>query len=86
MATKWTILDDFPTSRAAILRLMKDEGYGAGYIYDHATAEGFSGQNYFPDGIPRQTLYQPTTRGFEEEVARRLEHWAGRRANRKDES
>ncbi len=67
-------------------RLMKDEGYGAGYIYDHATAEGFSGQNYFPDGIPRQTLYQPTTRGFEEEVARRLEHWAGRRANRKDES
>jgi putative ATPase len=56
-------------------RLMKDLGYGRNYAYDHATEDAFSGQNYFPDGMDRARFYQPTDRGFEREIARRLEHW-----------
>lgn len=56
-------------------RLMQSLGYGAGYVYDHSTAEGFSGQNYFPDGMERLQLYAPGNRGFEQEVARRLAYW-----------
>jgi len=57
-------------------RLMRNEGYGAGYAYDHGTPEAFSGQNYFPDAMPRQQFYDPAGRGFEAEIKRRLEHWA----------
>ena len=57
-------------------RLMKDLGYGKDYAYDHATADGFSGQNYFPDGMPRQELYRPVDRGFERDVKKRLDYWA----------
>ena len=57
-------------------RLMKQLGYGAGYAYDHNEDEAFSGQNYFPEGMARQAFYRPRDRGFEREVARRLEHWA----------
>ena len=63
-------------------RLMKDEGYGAGYAYDHSAAEGFSGQNYFPDDMARQQFYEPEGRGFEAEVKKRLEYWAKLRAKR----
>jgi putative ATPase len=56
-------------------RLMKDLGYGAGYAYDHAAEDAFSGQNYFPDGMERERFYQPRDRGFEREVAKRLEYW-----------
>lgn len=63
-------------------RLMKELGYGAGYAYDHATEEGFSGQNYFPEGMARQNFYQPQDRGFEREVAKRLAHWAKLRTER----
>src|SRR5712672_633659 len=56
-------------------RLMRDLGYGRGYVYDHATEEGFSGQNYFPDGVARRNFYRPGERGFEREVKRRLEYW-----------
>ena len=56
-------------------RLMRDLGYGRGYAYDHDTEAGFSGQNYFPDGMERQSFYRPTERGFEREVAKRLEYW-----------
>ncbi|MCP4327340.1 MAG: replication-associated recombination protein A [Alphaproteobacteria bacterium] len=56
-------------------RLMKDIGYGAGYRYDHDTAEGFSGQNYFPDDLPRQSYYAPADRGFEREIRKRLTYW-----------
>ncbi len=56
--------------------LMKSLGYGAGYTYDHDTAEGFSGQNCFPDGLPRQAFYQPVERGFEREIRKRLDYWA----------
>ncbi len=63
-------------------RLMKDLGYGAGYAYDHATEEAFSGQNYFPDGMQRQQFYHPVERGFEREIAERLAGWSARRAAR----
>ncbi len=57
-------------------RLMKDLGYGKDYAYDHDTEEGFSGQNYFPDDMPRRQLYRPAERGFEREIMKRLEYWA----------
>ena len=63
-------------------RLMADEGYGAGYAYDHDTAEGFSGQNYFPDEMARTTYYDPPERGFEREIRKRLDYWARIRAKR----
>src|SRR5580698_1405295 len=56
-------------------RLMRDLGYGEGYVYDHGTEEAFSGQNYFPDGVTRREFYHPTERGFEREVKKRLEYW-----------
>ncbi len=63
-------------------RLMKNLGYGAGYEYDHGTEEAFSGQNYFPDEMERQRFYNPPDRGFEREIKKRLEYWAGLRAKR----
>ena len=57
-------------------RLMKDLGYGKGYAYDHDTEDGFSGQNYFPDGMDRQNFYRPVERGFEREIRKRLDYWA----------
>ena len=63
-------------------RLMKDLGYGAGYAYDHAAEDAFSGQNYFPDDMQRQQFYRPADRGFEREVGKRLAHWAGLREER----
>ncbi|MEZ5715729.1 MAG: replication-associated recombination protein A [Paracoccaceae bacterium] len=63
-------------------RLMKDEGYGAGYAYDHDAEDGFSGQNYFPDGVRRPVLYQPVERGFERELKKRLDWFAGLRSKR----
>lgn len=56
-------------------KLMKELGYGKDYAYDHDSEEGFSGQNYFPDGMARQRYYQPVERGFEREVIKRLEYW-----------
>ena len=63
-------------------KLMRDLGYGKGYEYDHDAAEAFSGQNYFPDGMARRRFYQPSERGFEREVAKRLEYWDKLRARR----
>ena len=62
--------------RNAPTRLMKDLGYGKGYQYDPDTAEGFSGQNYFPDEMDRQQFYKPTDQGVEAKVKERLERWA----------
>jgi putative ATPase len=56
-------------------RMMKDLGYGKGYQYDHDTKDGFSGQNYFPDGMPRTNFYDPPERGFEREIRKRLDYW-----------
>ncbi len=55
--------------------LMKELGYGADYQYDHDAEDGFSGQNYFPDDMRRQTYYRPTERGFERDVSKRLAYW-----------
>jgi putative ATPase len=60
-------------------KLMKDIGYGRDYAYDHDTPEGFSGKNYFPDELPRQLFYKPVERGFEREIAKRMDYWAGLR-------
>ncbi len=64
-------------------KLMAEEGYGEGYAYDHDTAEGFSGQNYFPDGMHRETFYDPPERGFEREIRKRLAYWDGLRRKKR---
>lgn len=60
-------------------KLMRDLGYNEGYIYDPDTESGFSGQNCFPDGMPRQKFYTPVERGFEREIKKRLDYWDGLR-------
>jgi putative ATPase len=63
-------------------KLMKQEGYGRGYAYDHDQDEAFSGQNYFPEDMERQLFYAPTTYGFEAELKGRLKRFAELRAKR----
>jgi putative ATPase len=63
-------------------KLMKDIGYGKGYAYDHDADEGFSGANYWPDGLPPAELYQPVPRGLEAKLAERMAHWDGLRKQR----
>ncbi len=64
-------------------KLMRQEGYGEGYEYDHNAGEAFSGQNYFPDEMEeRPQFYDPTERGFEKELGKRLDHWAKLRRER----
>ncbi len=63
-------------------KLMKNIGYGGGYEYDHDAEEGFSGQNYFPDGMAREIFYNPPERGFEREIRKRLDYWAKLREKR----
>jgi putative ATPase len=65
-------------------RLMKTEGYGRGYAYDHDEQDAFSGQDYFPEALGRRTFYAPPERGFEREIRKRLDYWAKRRAERID--
>lgn len=59
--------------------MMQQLGYGQGYAYDHDTEHGFSGQNYFPDGMERMQFYQPVERGFEREIKKRLDWFAKKR-------
>ncbi len=66
-------------------RLMRSLGYGKGYEYDHATQEGFSGQNYFPDRMARRSFYAPVDRGFERELRKRLDYWAKLRERKASE-
>ncbi len=63
-------------------KFMKSEGYGGGYAYDHDQPNAFSGQNYWPDDLGPQSVYAPTERGFEREIARRMERWAQLRRER----
>ena len=63
-------------------RLMKDQGYGDGYAYDHDAEDGFSGQNYFPETMKRPVFYQPVARGNERELKRRLDFFVKLRAKR----
>ena len=65
--------------RNAPTRLMKDLGYGKGYRYDPDTEAGFSGQNYFPDGVERRSFYAPKGEGAEARIKERLERWAAMR-------
>ncbi|MGH6998775.1 MAG: replication-associated recombination protein A, partial [Phenylobacterium sp.] len=69
--------------RNAPTKLMKDLGYGKGYAYDHDVEGGFSGQNYFPDGMDRQRFYEPKDVGVEARIKERLERWAEQRNRRK---
>nr|WP_244640463.1 replication-associated recombination protein A [Aureimonas glaciei] len=63
-------------------KLMKGEGYGTGYRYDHDEPDAFSGQDYFPEALGRQNFYQPVERGFEATLKKRMDHWARLRAER----
>ena len=65
--------------------LMKSIGYGEGYAYDHDAEDGFSGQNFFPDGMNREQFYKPVERGFERDIQKRLDYWAKLRARRSQE-
>jgi len=65
--------------------LMKDLGYGDGYVYDHGTEEGFSGQDYFPEQMTRQNFYQPAERGFEREIGKRMAYWGKLRVSGQEE-
>jgi len=64
-------------------KLMKEIGYGEGYAYDPDAPDGFSGQNYFPDGMKRDDFYKPVERGFEREIKKRLDYWDELRRKRK---
>ena len=64
-------------------KLMQSLGYAEGYTYDHDTAEGFSGDNYWPSEMSPQRLYSPVERGFEREIVKRLDYWAGLRAKKR---
>jgi putative ATPase len=63
-------------------KLMKSEGYGSGYAYDHDEPDAFSGQNYWPEELGRQKLYKPVERGFEREILKRLDYWEKLRKER----
>ncbi len=63
-------------------KLMKGEGYGDGYRYDHDEPDAFSGQDYFPEKMGRTTFYDPPDRGFEREIRKRLDWWAKLRRER----
>ena len=63
-------------------KLMDQQGYGDGYLYDHDEPDAFSGQNYFPDGMDRPSFYRPVERGFERDLSKRLEWWAKLRRER----
>lgn len=65
-------------------KMMKDLGYSEGYEYDHNSAEGFSGQDYFPDDMEREQYYSPPDRGFEREINKRLQYWQKLRHERKE--
>jgi putative ATPase len=66
-------------------KLMKSEGYGSGYEYDHDAPDAFSGQDYFPEALGRKTFYDPPDRGFEREIRKRLDYWAKLRRERERE-
>ncbi len=63
-------------------KLMREEGYGEGYEYDHDAPDAFSGQDYWPESLKRQSFYRPVERGFERELARRLDYWERLRRER----
>lgn len=79
MAKKTSHLSPPSTILNAPTQLMKEMGYGKGYMYDHDTPLAFSGQNYFPNEMEREQFYQPKERGFEREMLKRVEFFAALR-------
>ncbi len=71
-----------PHSVNAPTRLMRELGRAENYAYDHDAPDAFSGQDHFPEGLPRRAFYEPSDRGFEREIGRRLAHWASLREGR----
>jgi putative ATPase len=65
--------------RNAPTKLMKELKYGEGYVYDHDAENAFSGDNFFPDELPRKKFYCPVERGFEREIKKRVDWWDGKR-------
>ena len=63
-------------------KLMSQEGYGEGYLYDHDQPEAFSGQDYFPEKMQRQKFYDPLERGFERDIRKRIGYWERLRRER----
>lgn len=63
-------------------KLMKEQGYGSGYAYDHDAEDGFSGQDYFPDSMGRTEFYAPVERGFERDLKKRMDYFARLRSKR----
>lgn len=82
LAAQTTHLDPPKIILNAPTSLMKNLGYGKGYEYDHDTEHGFSGQNYFPEGIARPSFYDPVERGFEREMKKRLLYFSSLRAKK----
>lgn len=82
MASQTGHLDPPPIILNAPTKLMKNLGYGKGYLYDHDQPEAFSGQNYFPSTLKREEFYQPVERGFEREMKKRLDYFAHLRNSR----
>jgi len=77
------VAEPVPTHlRNAPTKLMRSQGYGEGYDYDHDAPEAFSGQDYFPEQLDRQKFYDPPERGFEREIRKRLEYWEKLRRER----
>ena len=66
-------------------KLMKQEGYAAGYVYDPDTKDGFSGLDYFPEEMGRRKFYEPFERGFEREILKRLAYWDKLRKEKRNE-
>ncbi|MDR2724096.1 MAG: replication-associated recombination protein A [Holosporaceae bacterium] len=62
--------------------LLKEFGYGEDYVYDHDTANAFSGEDFFPDELSRRTFYRPVERGFEREIKKRVDWWSVRRKSK----
>ncbi|MDP8997754.1 MAG: replication-associated recombination protein A, partial [Pseudomonadota bacterium] len=63
-------------------KLMKQQEYGSGYLYDHDQPDAFSGQDYFPTEMGRRKFYEPVERGFEREIQKRLDYWAKLRVSK----
>ena len=63
-------------------QLMKENGFGDGYIYDHDSENAFAGQNFFPKELSREVFFNPVERGFERELKKRVTYFEKLRLKR----